>query len=220
VPDHNPSLGGMFDRLLEAMPSIATAVNSFTSEDVQRSALEALLRAAGLSGEPHAATANGVVSQALTIVPPLTEDEVDDSANGDASEGARAKQTGTRQRRARKSTVKKSWRPKDVDFRSPSGLTLRQFAEKKTPGSYYEKNAVIVYFLAESLEASPIDPGHLLAGYQHCSWKAPRDPENSLSQTKFKKGWLDTSDMNDIRITHAGRQFVEFDLPAKKANPA
>jgi hypothetical protein len=217
MPNQSPPFGEAFDQALDAMPRIAAAVNSFTSESTQRLALDALLRLAGLADGPRGA--DGAAGPGLTVVPPLEEDEAEHGGRREVAGGASAKQEGGRPRRARKAAVK-SWRPRDIDFRSAGGATLRQFAEEKAPGTFYEKNVVILFFLEETLGTSPIDPSHILAGYQHCGWKAPKDPENSLCKTKSEKGWLDTSDVNNIRLTHAGREFVQYDLPAKKAKPA
>jgi hypothetical protein len=219
MSNKNPPFGEAFDQLIDAMPRIVAAVNSFTSESTQRVALDALLRTAGLPDGSRAAL-DGAAGPGLTVVPPLEEDDAaEEGARGDVTASAGDKQAGARQRRAPK-PAGKSWRPRDIDFRSAQGASLREFAEEKEPRNFYEKNVVIVFFLEESLGTSPIDPGHLLAGYQHCGWKAPKDPENSLCKTKHAKGWLDTSDVNNVRLTHAGRQFVLYDLPTKKSKPA
>ena len=47
--------GDLFDRLTEAMPKMAEAVNAFTLKDNQRLALQALLTAAGVPAAPPAA---------------------------------------------------------------------------------------------------------------------------------------------------------------------
>ena len=51
----NPDDRDSFDRLLDAMPRIAEAVNTFSSEKNQRAALDALVRAIGLTDAGAAA---------------------------------------------------------------------------------------------------------------------------------------------------------------------
>jgi hypothetical protein len=45
------------------------------------------------------------------------------------------------------------------------------------------------------------------------SWKLPGDLRNSLQKVAYMKGWLDTKDTDDIRLTPQGLNFVDLDLP-------
>jgi hypothetical protein len=204
-----------FDRLLGAMPRIAAAVNQFKTEENQRAALDALVRAIGLADD---APTGPEVAPSLTVVPPLAEDVAGEISAPDTE----ASQTGTRKRHRRPS-AKRAWqRAKDVNFRPDGKMSLREFATEKDPGNNDERNAVIVYYLEEILSLSSIDVSYVLAGYTDLALKAPSDPDNALRVTASKKGWLDTSDMKTIRITHPGRNAVEHDMPRKKkvAKPA
>jgi hypothetical protein len=79
---------------------------------------------------------------------------------------------------------------------------------------------VLVYYIEVCLGIDSIEVGHVLAAYDECGWKSPSQPDNSLVVTASKKNWLDTSDLKAIRITHSGRNAVEYDMPIKKAKSA
>jgi hypothetical protein len=210
MPDSG-TRAGSFTELLDAMPRIAEAANAFKSEENQRSVLGVLLRAYGLPDQPSAAVGAG-----LSVVPPLADHPADAAADVRHAQDGEA---GGARRRSRKSAGKKSWtRVHDINFRPAGKEALRDFAASKAPVSFDEKNLVIVYYLEDMLEITPIGVGHVLAGYQECGWKSPSDPENSVAKTSSRKGWLDTSDRSAIHVVHAGRNTVEHDMPIKKDN--
>lgn len=218
-----PTPGNLLDRLLEAMPKMAQAVNSFESEENQRLGLIALLHAAGAHTREQDDAQTAAAEPTLSIVPPLAGDTADEelgeaSSNDDAQqdEPHKAKRT-----RARRPASKKAYpRAKDIDFRPEGKMSLRDFIADKQPTNFYEKNLVIVYYLKEHLEMSAVDVGDVLAGYVHAGWKPPSDPENSLRQAASKKHWLDTSDTRSIKITYHGSIVVEHDMPIKKDKTA
>lgn len=195
-----------FTRLIEAMPEIAEAVNAFTSIDVQRDAFNALIAAYGLPPIPEVTTAPAD----LTVVPTPTSTPVS------VDEPATAR-TAERSNRTRKQPAKRTYaRAKDLNLRPPGKTSLHDFAKEKQPKAYHEKNVVVVFYLSEILEVNDIDVSRVLAGYHACSWKAPSNPVNSLQVTASAKGWLDTSDMTSIKLTHNGENAVKYDLPSSK----
>src|SRR6266567_4620435 len=167
--DTAPRDGESFSRLLEAMPRIAEAVNGFTSEESQRIALQALVRAIGLP-DPAAGES-----------PPIVPAPVDDHAeNHDAGSTAQVVngQPAPHRRRTRKPAAKKSWaRVKDINFRPAGKASLREFATEKEPANFHEKNVVAVYYLEEFLAVTSITVGHVLAAYEECGWKSPSIPD-------------------------------------------
>ncbi|HET7388183.1 MAG TPA: hypothetical protein VFJ19_16130 [Nocardioidaceae bacterium] len=209
--------GDFFDRLTEAMPKIAEAVNAFTLQDNQRVALQVLLAAAGVPAGPPAAPETPAP---LTMVPPLlssdasTEEEPDGAPQVAADEPDAG---AAKPKRVRKPVVKKTYpRVKDINFRPEGKASLRDFWAQKEPSNNHEKNLVIVYYLEEFLEVAAIEVGHVLAGYDEVGKKSPAIPDNSLMVTASQKRWLDTSDMKAVRTTHGGRNTIQYDMPIKK----
>lgn len=207
--------GDLYDRLLSEMPRIADAANQFMSEENQRAAFDALVRAIGMHVPPRASDEPN-----LSVVPPLPEDASAASVREDSGQ----EQAAAKQRRARKPAAKKSWsRVKDINFRPAGKTSLRDYAIAKCPASNNERNLVAVHYLETVLEISSIEVGHVLAAYSECGWKVPANPDNpdnSLMVTASQKDWLDTSSMKAIRTRLKGQNHIEFDMPAKKATSA
>ena len=203
--------GNLLDRLTEAMPKMAEAVNAFTLKDNQRLALQALLAAAGVASGPALAPE---APARLTMLPDLQPEESSDEKDTapEASEPAAPKPT-----RVRKPAGKRSFaRVKDINFRPEGKVSLRDFWAEKKPTNNHEKNLVIVYYLEEYLDVTAIGVGHVLAAYDEVGVKSPAIPDNSLMVTASQKSWLDTSDMKAVKTTHSGRNTIQYDMPIGK----
>lgn len=92
--------------------------------------------------------------------------------------------------------------------------SLKEFCSQTNPRSNYEHNAVFSYYLLKVQEKKPIGVNDIYTCYKEVRKRVPIIAV-SLSETS-RKGWLDTSDMSDIKITPRGENFVEHDLPKVK----
>ena len=194
-----------FERLLTALPDIAKAVNAFESADVQGRAFDALVRALGVT-DGDLPDRGGP-----TAHPEPSNGEQKSKPRKTADEGASSGASGSR--RTRRRAARPVAADRNIDFRPQGKQSLRDFAAEKKPTNYYECNIVAVYYLEQVLEMPSIASGHVLAAYRDCNWKEPGDLSNSLAVTASRKSWLDTSDMNSIRTTAPGRNFVQHDMP-------
>jgi hypothetical protein len=93
-------------------------------------------------------------------------------------------------------------------------ISLKEFYSQKNPRSNYERNAVFCYYLIKIKEVKPIGINHIYTCYKEVKQKVG-DIVVSLSETSGK-GWLDTSNMNDIKLSLRGENLVEYDLPKTK----
>jgi hypothetical protein len=126
----------------------------------------------------------------------------------------------------RKATVAKERKPKRpskqgyeivkdlVLAREGDKQSLKEFYSQKNPSSNYERNAVFCYYLLKIREFKPIGVNHIYTCYREVNQRVG-DLVVSLSETS-RKGWLDTSNMNDIMLSVRGENFVEYDLPKVK----
>lgn len=107
---------------------------------------------------------------------------------------------------------------KDMSLRPKGKTPFVEFAAEKDPRNHQEKQAVAVAWMKEEAGVAAITIAHVNACYVGANWPRPTDLENSLQQTASKKGWLDTGDMDDIKLSVPGEDFVRHDLPkaAKK----
>jgi hypothetical protein len=200
-----------FDRLLDAMPKMAEAVNAFGSPEVQRRAFDALLATLAATVNEPEAVQNPPADAAGTSGTEETADEsLKDSGNGNGE----SKGNG---RRGRARGPKKVWSAnKNINWMPKDKISLRDFVEEKQPSTNYERNVVIGYYLTEHLGRETFDVADVLGGYKAAGWKFPGDPGNSLQVTASTRHWLDTADMAKIKILHMGVNAVEHELPRPK----
>jgi hypothetical protein len=93
---------------------------------------------------------------------------------------------------------------------------LREFYQLKAPQAFSEHNAVFVYYLKRLKSLDGITPSHIFTCYQEVNARKPGAFYQSLLDTARVKGWINTRDTSDIRITTVGENFVEHDLPKKE----
>ncbi|MGH3767893.1 MAG: hypothetical protein ACRDTX_22550 [Pseudonocardiaceae bacterium] len=204
-----------FDRLLDAMPKIAEAVNAFSSEEVQRRAFDALLGTLGTTVADHFddpptdaqwanRTAEVSAKSALPASPAATDE------NGD---GQRVTNAGGR-RRSRVSTSKKTWAVnRNINFAPPDKPSLRDVADEKKPKSNKDKNLVAAYYLTEHLSQETFDVSDVMGAFKFMAWPLPSNPANSLQVVASTLSWFDTKDMSKIQLTHIGSDYCEHKLP-------
>lgn len=187
-----------FEALLGRMPEIAEAVNAFESESIQREALRTLVES--FMGSPAAAPA----------------------APGQPQGGnpeAIAKEKSTRKKKS--SGRSSAYAPKlikTLDLNPKGRMSFREFVDEKQPKSNEDKYAVIVYYLQHELEISGITLDHIATTFRLTpEWKEPRNVQSGITTAASRKGTIDTRDYDDLRTTPHGRNFVEHELPPKKA---
>ena len=117
-------------------------------------------------------------------------------------------------------TVSKGEKPKKTTrsdsfeiVNSIDGSKLKQFFSEKKPKSKYECNAVFVYFLQKTANLTPINMNHIYTCYKLVNLKVPKALRQSLADTSFHKEFINTKNMEDIKITIIGENMVEHDLP-------
>ena len=99
---------------------------------------------------------------------------------------------------------------------SPSGKkSAIEFQSEKAPASVVEKCVVAAYYLREIIEVDAITVTGVFTFFKAVGWKVPSDIRNTLQQAG-SKGWLDTKDGDDIKITSMGENLIEHDLPKSK----
>ncbi|WP_308516075.1 hypothetical protein [Sphingomonas flavescens] len=100
---------------------------------------------------------------------------------------------------------------------SPSGKkSAAQFASEKTPSNVMQKCVVAVYYLRDVLELDKITVSAVYTFFKTLGWPIPSDLKNTLQQAG-SKGWLDTADAEEIKVTSMGENLIEHGLPAKAA---
>ena len=99
----------------------------------------------------------------------------------------------------------------------PSGKTsFADFAAQKNPSTDREKVVLCVYYLLNKLGKKPIGINQVYTCYKSINWRVPADLAGTLCWVSSQKGWLDTSDSLDIKMTPQGDNLIDHDLPPKK----
>jgi hypothetical protein len=104
---------------------------------------------------------------------------------------------------------------KDLNLKPKGKRSLADFVAEKKPNSNLEKITIFVYYLKHDLNIERINPSHVFTCFKDQNWRVPADLVNAMQFTASQKGWLDTSDMENVIITTIGENHVEHDLPRK-----
>ena len=105
---------------------------------------------------------------------------------------------------------------KDLNLKPNGKESFNDFADKKKPTSNQEKCVVAVYYLKKELVLPNISINHIYTCFKDAKWRVPADLVNTLQYIASQRGWLDTSNSTDIKLTTLGENLVEHDLPPKK----
>jgi hypothetical protein len=114
--------------------------------------------------------------------------------------------------------VRSDWKMvKDLDLNPNNKQSFDDFIKEKEPKSNEDKYPAVTYYLSEILEVGKVTIDHIGTVFRLTkSWKEPTDLAAGLRVASSRKGTIDTSSYDDIKVTPAGRNFVEHDLPATK----
>lgn len=101
---------------------------------------------------------------------------------------------------------------KDLNLVPSGKQSGKDFAQEKAPSNAKQKCVVAIYYVREIVGLSVISADHVFTFFKASGWPIPSDMLNTLQQAGTA-GWLDTSDAQDMKLTHIGENLVEHDLP-------
>jgi hypothetical protein len=101
----------------------------------------------------------------------------------------------------------------NLNLHPDGSQSLVEFVKDKNPSDSQEFNAVFVYYLAKVMATAAITPDHVYTCYKATNQRVPTTLVATLRNTASRKGWIDPSDLKNIKITIGGENFVEHDLP-------
>lgn len=106
---------------------------------------------------------------------------------------------------------------KDLDLTKGKSGRLKEFYERYAVKSNLERNLVFIYYMQNELELTGITDDHVYTCYRNVGAKLPGALRQSLLDTSSRNGWIDTSDMDNIRLATPGVNHLEHDLPKASA---
>lgn len=123
-----------------------------------------------------------------------------------ASSGQKGKKTG----KTNPSFVK------DLDLSGGGKFErLKDFYSKYEAKSNLDKNLIFLYYLQHKIGMSGINTDHVFSCYREVGSKVPEALRQSLIDTANRKGWIDTSNTEDIKVSISGVNFIEHDMQKK-----
>src|SRR5262249_52451568 len=106
---------------------------------------------------------------------------------------------------------------KELDMRPVDKQSLKEFYAEKAPDDQQAQFVVIVYYLTRILGLTGIGTNHIYTALKEVNVKVPANIAQIARNAASRKGWLDTADSEDLKVTTMGENFVEHDLPATAA---
>lgn len=103
----------------------------------------------------------------------------------------------------------------DLDLKPVEQKSLIDFFGEYNSKNNHEYNLLFVYFLEKILQITQISANHLYTCYKEVGLKIP-SIHRSVIDTKDKKGWIDTKDMNDLKVSRVGENYLEHNMKKNK----
>ncbi len=107
---------------------------------------------------------------------------------------------------------------KDLNLRPEGKTSWRDFYDQKKPNTQEHKITVAIFYLKNILEIDKLTPHHIFTCFKDVNARTPKHLPQAIRDIAKRKGWLDTSERGNIKITNHGENFVEHDLPPSKAS--
>lgn len=99
----------------------------------------------------------------------------------------------------------------DLDLMPKDQESLEDFYSKYKTSNNFERNIVILYYLKNILNVENVNVNHVYTCYKKLSLRIPILGQ-SLRDTKSRKGWVDTSNSDDLQVTVAGENYIEHEI--------
>jgi hypothetical protein len=115
------------------------------------------------------------------------------------------------QKTKKKFKAKKQSIVTDLNLRPKDGKSLDDFISELNVKTNLERNVAFLYYLIHELNISGIELDHVYTCYRHLKVRVPAAFYQSVADTGVK-GWIDSSNTEDLTLTSIGLNYVEHDL--------
>jgi hypothetical protein len=102
---------------------------------------------------------------------------------------------------------------KDLNLRPEGKTSFREFYSQKKPNTQEQAVTVAVYYLKRVLELEKVTAEQVFTCFKDVERKTPKHMPQTIRDTAKRRGWVDTSERGNIKITNHGENVVEHDLP-------
>jgi hypothetical protein len=199
--------GLSYELLKGKLFEISKIVNAFNSESLQKQVFNIFIKSI-LSGDKNLITQDDT-------------DETIDLSNNNALKKKKKVVAIQGGNTARPNTGKRrgEHKPsfvKNLNLRPTGKKSLKVFIDEKRPKDNQERYAVIVYYFKKLFSIDKVGLDHIYTAFKEIDKPVPNNIRGGITVTAARKGWIDTGDVEDIKLAIPGENFVEHDLPKKK----
>ena len=100
----------------------------------------------------------------------------------------------------------------DLNFRPTGEQALKEFVDEKNPKSDLEVALATVYYMQDVMALPKIGPAHLMTAFKEAGKPIPGDVRQTIRNVKRSKIWLNFDDIEEVRTTTQGDNFVEHEM--------
>jgi hypothetical protein len=100
----------------------------------------------------------------------------------------------------------------DLEFRPTGKQTLEEFVDQKSPKNDLETALATVYYMQNVMALTQIGPAHVMTAFKGVGKAVPVDLRQTIRNIKKSKVWLTFTDIENIRRTTQGDNFVEHEM--------
>lgn len=100
----------------------------------------------------------------------------------------------------------------DLNFRPGGKPSLKQFMDQKNANSDVEAVVVALHYMQHTMGLPKIGPAHVMTAFKEVGKAIPVDLKQTIRNIKKSKMWLNFTDLEDIRTTTQGDNFVEHEM--------
>lgn len=208
-------------------PAPRSKVRIFFAEiDGNDDAVDALVQAFSRAAQPQVRVVKvlgGPASTGSVARPPilgdveaiddLAEDQFESTDEPDDDEAASARQKSVSPRNRKRPSYQFV---SGLNFRPQGKTSLKEFYAGKMPQDNQAQVTVLIYYLQKVLGCTNITTNHIYSAFKDVGIRTPGDIGKIVRNTASRKGWVDSSDGADLKVTTLGENFVEHDLPKAK----
>lgn len=100
----------------------------------------------------------------------------------------------------------------DLNLMPKGKISLEEFYDSISLKSSAEHFLLFVYYLTNKLGTNNVTLNHIYTCFKEVKAKAPEHFRQAATDVQNKKGWLNTNDKNDIKLTQKGENEIEFKI--------
>ncbi|WP_439406648.1 hypothetical protein ACNJX9_35155 [Bradyrhizobium sp. DASA03076] len=100
----------------------------------------------------------------------------------------------------------------DLNFRPSGAQSLKEFMDQKKSKNDLETVLAAVYYMQRVMSLTKIGPAHVMTALKEAGIPIPVDLKQTVRNVKKSKMWLNFTDIEDIRTTTQGDNFIEHEM--------